>query len=178
MKHKKIQETFASLLYPHDIFEDDKMKTVQEFTCLMYGIPGCQSVNEARFILFNKMYGSKTRHEKFMKSLKGFDSTHILPCWKSLKQKILRTCYVNSMWLSATEPNCIKFNAVNNGWVLKDGHLKPTWFVGDATPVEVENVIQRNFQDKSADNEEDSDISSNEIDSSDDSESSPESDVE
>ncbi|GBP03222.1 hypothetical protein EVAR_39996_1 [Eumeta japonica] len=124
------------------------------------------------------MYGSKNTNEKFIKNIKGFDSTHILPCWESLKQKILRTIYVNSMWLNATEPNCIQFSAENNGWLIFDGSLKPTWFLGNATPLEVENIILGDSQDDSADNEEDSDVCSDEVDSSDDSESSLESDYE
>lgn len=178
IKHEKFQKVFASLINPYDITDDDKIDTVQEFTCLMYGIPKCRSVNEGRFIMFNKMYGSKNKNEKFIKNIKGFDSTHILPCWESLKQKILRTIYVNSMWLNATEPNCIQFSAENNGWVILDGSLKPTWFLGNATPLEVENIILDESQDDSADNEEDSDICSDEVDSSDDDESSLESDYE
>ena len=80
------------------------------------------------------------------------------------------------MWLNATEPNCVKFSAENNGWLILDGFLKPTWFVGDTTPIEIESVILCNSQDKSVDKEEDTDICSDKIDSSDDSESSEESD--
>ena len=72
------------------------------------------------------------------------------------------------MWLNAIEPNCIKFSAENNGWLILDGFLKPTLFVGDATPVEIESVILHNSQDESADKED-------KIDSSNDSESSEES---
>ncbi|GBP14947.1 hypothetical protein EVAR_6598_1 [Eumeta japonica] len=48
----------------------------------------------------------------------------------------------------------------------------------NATTLEVENIILGDSQDDSADNEEDSDVCSNEVDSSDDSESSLESDYE
>ena len=65
MKHQKIQEIFASLINPHDALQNVKKKTVQEFTCLMYGIPKYQDVNEARFIMFTKMYGSKNKNKKF-----------------------------------------------------------------------------------------------------------------
>ncbi|CAG4953971.1 unnamed protein product [Parnassius apollo] len=112
------------------------------------------------------MYASKQNNEKFMKRMKGFDSTHIPPCWKSLKQKLLRTIFVNSMWLNATEPNCIKFNAENNGWLLLDGVLKPTWFLGDSTPTQVESVLCDSTN-KSSDNDDDSDISNDKSDSSD-----------
>ncbi|GBP70298.1 hypothetical protein EVAR_52317_1 [Eumeta japonica] len=70
------------------------------------------------------------------------------------------------------------FSAENNGWLIFDGSLKPTWFLGNATPLEVENIILGDSQDDSADNEEDSDVCSDEVDSSDDSESSLESDYE
>ncbi|GBP87992.1 hypothetical protein EVAR_66203_1 [Eumeta japonica] len=50
--------------------------------------------------------------------------------------------------------------------------------LGNATPLEVENIILGDSQDDSADNEEDSDVCSDEVDSSDDSESSLESDYE
>ena len=65
---------------------------------------------------------------------------------KSLKQKMLRTIFVNSMWLNATEPDCIKFSAENNGWLLLDGFLKPTWFLGDSTPTQVECAMRVNEQ--------------------------------
>ncbi|GBP74619.1 hypothetical protein EVAR_98486_1 [Eumeta japonica] len=71
-----------------------------------------------------------------------------------------------------------EFSAENNGWLIFDGSLKPTWFLGNATPLEVENIILGDSQDDSADNEEDSDVCSDEVDSSDDSESSLESDYE
>lgn len=112
------------------------------------------------------MYASKQNNEKFMKIMKGFDSTHIPPCWKSLKQKLVRTIFVNPMWLNATEPNCIKFSAENNGWLLLDGFLKPTWFLGDSTPTQVESVLCDSTN-KSSDNVDDSDIYNDENESSD-----------
>lgn len=177
MKHPQIQKVFASLTNPNDIFEETKIDAVQEFTCLMYGLPKCQSINAARFLLFNKMYASKQKNEKFMKRIKGFDSTHIPPCWKSLKQKLLRTIFVNSMWLNATEPNCIKFSAENNGWLVLDGFLKPTWFLGDSTPTQVASVLCDSAN-KSSNNDDGSNICSDESDNSDDSlnESSDDSD--
>ncbi|CAB3249495.1 unnamed protein product [Arctia plantaginis] len=178
IKHPQIQQVFASLTDPSDIFDETKIDAVQEFTCLIYGLPKCQSVNAARVFLFNKMYASKQNNEKFMKRVQGFDSTHIPPCWKSLKQKLLRTIFVNSMWLNATESDCIKFSAENNGWLLLDGFLKPTWFQGDSTPAQVESVLC-DSKNKSSDNDDDSDIcNSDESDSSDNgvSESSDDSD--
>jgi hypothetical protein len=123
-KNLKIQQAFRSLTNPNDIFDEKKIEVVHEFTCLMYGIKNCQSVNVARFLMFSKMYATTRNNEKFMKNIKDFDSTHIPPCWKSFKQKLLRTIFVNSMWQNATEPDCIKFSAENCDWIL-DGFLKP-----------------------------------------------------
>lgn len=80
------------------------------------------------------------------------------------------------MWVNATESDCIKFNPENNGWLLLDGFLKPTWFLGDSTPTQVKSVLCASLN-KSSDNE-NSDISSDESDSCDDSvaESSDDSD--
>ncbi|XP_057654361.1 uncharacterized protein LOC130892772 [Diorhabda carinulata] len=108
----------------------------------MYALSKCQSVNAARFLLFNKMYASKQSNEKFMKRIKGLN-------WKSLK--LLRTIFVNSMWLlNATELDCIKFSPKNNCWLLFDGFLKPTWFLGDSTPTQVKSVLCDSM-DKSSD---------------------------
>ncbi|CAG5017448.1 unnamed protein product [Parnassius apollo] len=156
MLHEKIQQVFATLIDLNDIFDEDKIESVQEFTCRMYGMNNCQSVNTGRFIMFNKIYAAKENNEKFIKKIKGLDSTHILPCWKSLKQKMLRTIFVNYMWLNATEFDCLKFSAENNGWLFLDGFLKPTWFLGSSTPIQVENVLC-NSANKSSDDEEHSD---------------------
>ncbi|GBP30583.1 hypothetical protein EVAR_76124_1 [Eumeta japonica] len=68
-------------------------------------------------------------------------------------------------------------HAENNGWLIFDGS-ETNMVLGNATPLEVENIILGDSQDDSADNEEDSDVCSDEVDSSDDSESSLESDYE
>lgn len=157
IKHPQIQQVFASLKNPNDIFNETKIDAVQHFTCLMDGLPKCQSVNAARFLLFNKMYASKESSEKFMRIIKGFDSTHIPPSWKSLKEKLLRTIFVNSMWLNSTERDCIKFSGENKGWLLLDGFFKPTKFLGDSTPAQVENVLCDSTT-KPSDNNDDTDI--------------------
>lgn len=101
------------------------MTAVQEFTAKMYGANHCQSVNDARIRIFMKKYGAKEDNEQFLKKLKNFDSNFIPPCWISLLQKILRTIYVNSMWLNATDPTCAKLNPESYGWHF-DGFLKAT----------------------------------------------------
>lgn len=139
-KNETYQKIFASLTDEADIFIDEKMDVVQEFTALMYGIKHCTSVNDARYRIFQKNYSAKKDNEQFMKKIKSFDSNMIPPCWESLKQKILRTIYVNSMWLNATDSDCTKLRPENCGWFM-DGYLKPTGFVGDQTPLQVNDIL-------------------------------------
>ena len=89
-----------------------------------------------------KNYSAKEDGENFLKKIKGFDSNSIPPCWISLLQKILRTIFVNSMWLHATDPICMKLLPENCGWFL-DEFLKPVGFIGDHTPLKIEDIVER-----------------------------------
>ncbi|KAJ8721887.1 hypothetical protein PYW08_004289 [Mythimna loreyi] len=141
-KNEKYQTVFASLIDPADIFIDEKMKVVQEFTASMYGIKNCTSVNDARHRIFMKTYAAKEDGENFFKKIKGFDSNSIPPCWISLLQKILRTIFVNSMWLHATDPICMKLQPENCGWFF-DEFLKPVGFIGDHSPLKIQDIVER-----------------------------------
>ena len=140
-KRKDFQEIFASLMDPTDLLINEKTSSVQEFTALLYGIKNCFNINEARYMLFQKTYATCNNKEHFIKKIKGMDSNMMPPCWKSLKQKILRTIYVNSMWHYATNSSCVKLNPTDCGWFY-DICLKPTSFIGDATPLQVEDVLK------------------------------------
>lgn len=73
-----------------DEFEHEKLEMEQEFTALMYGIKNCA------WMLPGIWYFLKTTKniEKFMKNVKGFDSTQTPPCWKLIKQKMLPTFFL------------------------------------------------------------------------------------
>ena len=116
------------------------MEILQEYTCKIYGI-SCNNVNDARLLMFQNRFTSTSVAEYFMKNVKRFDSTQLPPCWKSLKQKVLRTIYVNSMWQNATEANCINFSPEQCGWTVNDNKIKPLWFEGDPTPLLVEDIV-------------------------------------
>lgn len=141
-KNETYQNVFASLLDETDILLNEKMNVVQEFTANMYGIKHCTSVNDARYRIFSLNYSAKEDSEQFLKTVKSFNSNTIPPCWSSLSQKILRTIYVNSMWLHATEPNCVKLRPENCGWFVDNNHLKPIFFVGDQTPLKIDDILE------------------------------------
>ena len=70
----------------------------------MYGIKNCTNINNARCILFQKLFSSDSEEELFLKKVKKFNLNIIPPCAKSLTEKILRMSY---MWQNATDLVCI-----------------------------------------------------------------------
>ncbi|XP_045479783.1 uncharacterized protein LOC123684536 [Harmonia axyridis] len=58
------------------------------------------------------------------------------------------------MWLNATDPICVKLQPENCGWFL-DEYLKPVGFIGDHTPLKIEDIVERT-ETESDDDEEDS----------------------
>ena len=61
--------------------------------------------------------------------VKGLDSSNIPPCWKSLRQKVLRTTFATLMWLNGTTSLCAFSKLEKYGWDLNET-LKPTYFNG------------------------------------------------
>ncbi|CAH1099619.1 unnamed protein product [Psylliodes chrysocephalus] len=104
--------------------------------------------------------------KKKKKKKKSFDSNIMPPCWSSLMQKILRTIYVNSMWLHVTDSDCIKLRPENCSCLLENSYLKPIGFVGDQTPLKINNDIVQMTENV---NEEESSESEDLNDASDDS---------
>lgn len=80
------------------------------------------------------------------------------PCWISLQEKILRTIFVNSMWLHATDPQCFKLQPENCG-LFVDDYLKPTGFIWDQTPLTVQDIAEMTEEENSDECSELEDIS-------------------
>lgn len=79
-------------------------------------------------------------NDVFLKKVKGFDSSLIPPCFRSLEQKVLRTIFVTSMWQNATLPECSILSAEEYGWEMGDT-LKPRWYRGQPTPLLVDDIL-------------------------------------
>lgn len=139
-KNPQAQQVFADLNKIEEIYNFKSMDILQEYTCRLYGI-SCINVNDARLLIFQDKFKSTSVAEYFMKNIRKFDSTQIPPCWKSLKQKILRTIYVTSMWQNATEANNLKFAPEQCGWEVNDNKIEPLWFEGEPTPLLVEEIV-------------------------------------
>lgn len=124
-------ELFSNLNSPDDILNVQKVEILQKFTAELYGFKNCKNINTVPLDIFHKLYTKKQGSSNFFTKIKNFDPSLIPPCFKSLKQKILRSIFVTSMWQNATEKNCIKMNAENCGWKIVNGNLEPFWFEGE-----------------------------------------------
>lgn len=116
------------------------MEIIQEFASMLYDQKTCKSVDLARLFIFQKLFADTSAAEFFCKGVKSFDSSTIPPCWKSLKQKLLRTIYINSMWQNATKQECIILDINQCGWEKTDDTIKPIWFGGDPTPLTIDDI--------------------------------------
>lgn len=119
-KNDHLLNVFASLKDITDLENENTIDTLQEFTSQMYSIKNCKRVDSARFEIFQKLYSGNELNDVFLKKVRGFDSNLIPPCYRSLKQKFLRTIYVTSMWLNATSPNCVTFSFEEYGWEMRE----------------------------------------------------------
>ena len=88
--------------------------------------------------IFQKQYSSKTQTESLINKVKGFDSSSITPRFQSLKEKILRTMYVTSMWKNATDPKCALISP--EVWGMKT-KLESFWFYFNPTPLMVDDIV-------------------------------------
>lgn len=82
-----------------------------------------------------------------MKKVKGFDSSLIPPCFRSLEQKILLTIFVTSMWQNATSENCTALHFEEYGWEMAE-KLKPRWFRGQPTPLVVDDILSLSYDEE------------------------------
>uniref|UniRef100_A0A1Y1M5W5 Uncharacterized protein n=1 Tax=Photinus pyralis TaxID=7054 RepID=A0A1Y1M5W5_PHOPY len=109
----------------------------------MYSVKKCNTVDTARSNISHKIFSTRKDSEKLVKKIRGFDSCTIPPCFKLLKQKILRTIFVIAMMKNAAEKQCITLDPPKCGWEMKD-ILEPFWFEDDATPLSVDDILKNN----------------------------------
>ena len=59
--------------------------------------------------------------EKFKKNLMGLNPYNFPPSSRELRQQILRTIYIASVWNNAFQRNPSDLNPLDFGWCMKDG---------------------------------------------------------
>ena len=99
----KFLDTFSNLgVSSAETLEAD----LEEYVALLYGIK-CKSVNEARYILFDR---------KFTKQNKITDVSLLPPCQHTLRLHILRSNFIAREWRSAVLCSYEAGNIADNGW--------------------------------------------------------------
>ncbi|CAG5100353.1 Protein of unknown function, partial [Cotesia congregata] len=76
-------------------------------------------------------------NEPYEKRFKNYDTSNLLPCKAELKQQILRTQYITSIWQNAHLRFPSTLAPTRNGWDLQDGKFEFYWFEGDCMPLSI-----------------------------------------
>lgn len=100
-----------------------------------------ESVDEARFILFNKAYTFKDANDVFKIDAKNVDASNLPPCKAELKKQLQRNAYISNIWRNAHEKEPTQMSAVENGWLEIDGRYDFDWYEGSQLPNFISDVL-------------------------------------
>ena len=173
MNEKSFTNAFATLGNSGDI-SDLTAKEIERFTCTLYGMSKLNSINDVRYALFQQKYAPK-RNKTPLEKIQGINPSSMPPCHAVLRNKLLRTNYVASLWKNANKPKPVTLNAEQHGWVVENGKYSINWFQCSQLPPSIVNIIsEENVQLVNSDEEplmdEAANYSSDEFDSDDDDE--------
>ncbi|XP_055307994.1 uncharacterized protein LOC129572103 [Sitodiplosis mosellana] len=132
-KHPQFQRTFANVGNGDNLRETD-LDSLAEFTCQLYGT-NSKDVDEARFILFQKGFGSKNN---FNFTEKGVDFKNLPPCKSVIRKKIERTNYMAQM-VKQSEQNYLEIPS--DGWFINEmNELELDYYSGSPFPTSITNM--------------------------------------
>ena len=90
-------------------------------------------VNDAQYDMFKQRYAPKSMLEPLEK-LRAADSIHLPPSYRVVLEKVKRTNYVTTIWITAHLPNPTNdLDPEECGWTLQDG-LDMAQFEGQQMP--------------------------------------------
>ena len=81
---------------------------LEEFVCVIYGIPNETNVNNARFSIFINIYSTQNK-EAPMNRIKSTDPSCLPSCKDALQQKIKKTNYVAHVWNNDKHSNSVEY---------------------------------------------------------------------
>ena len=135
-KGKDAQQAFASIA-EDDLCDGKIVVEIEKFTCKLYGTNRLASVEE----IFLREYETKNLNKSLTK-IKKLGATTLPPCSKVLHNKILRTKFVSSVWVSATLSYPPQMDPESFGWKLVNGSYQKSWLDGEESP-KVYTVLPR-----------------------------------
>ena len=104
------------------------------------------SADKARCQIFYDNYAMKKKSSKenFKKNFMVLNPYNFPPSSRELRQQILRTIYIASVWSNAFQPNPSDLNQLDFGWCMKDGLMSCKWFDGNEIPEKVFDIVKEN----------------------------------
>lgn len=115
---------------------------LEKFVCEIYGFKNLTDINTARFEKFCSTYKANNPDEPFEKRFKNYDASNLPPCKAELKQQLLRTQYITSIWRNAHLRFPSTLAPTRNGWDLQNGKFEFYWFEGDCMPPSVIDALK------------------------------------
>ncbi|KAK3868822.1 hypothetical protein Pcinc_025860 [Petrolisthes cinctipes] len=101
----------------------------------MYGHPQLNDLNEARYVIFNKMTGS-VNNINSLANVKRINCALLPPCTNTLQKKIQRVQYLRTLWHHADMRNPSDgIDPTSFGWKKESTEFAPEWFDGSSVPL-------------------------------------------
>lgn len=118
---------------------------IEKFICQIYRIK-TDNVNEARYYKFISTYSSKDENEPFNKKYLNYDASNLPPCQSELKQQLLRTQYITSIWRNANLKSPTTLKPEDYGWIIEEDRYSFKWQEGNVVPSSIYDVLLKSSQ--------------------------------
>lgn len=147
-KSGKFQDAFIKM--GHNMFVGDPLlmeqtfNVLQEYVCVLYNVKARKTVNEARCIIFERIFTPKSSNEAFKKTAMKLEATSFPPCFRELEQHLKRSTYIAQIWCNAYKQVPSTLFPINYGWVVNDGRYDFDWFHGEECPQKVCDITEPN----------------------------------
>ena len=128
-KDRDAQQAFANIA-ENDLSDGKIVAEIEKFTCKLYDTKRLTSEDESRLKIFLRKYETKNL-SKSPRKIKKLDANTQSPCSKVLHNKILRTKFLSSVWVSATLSSPPQIDPESFGWKLVNGLYQISWFDGE-----------------------------------------------
>lgn len=116
---------------------EQTFNVLQEYVCVLYNVKARKTVNEARCIIFDRIYTPKSSNEAFKKTTTKLEATSFPPCYRELKQHMMRSTYIAQIWCNAHKQIPSTLLPIRYGWILNDGPYDFDWFHSEECPQKV-----------------------------------------
>ncbi|XP_045763981.1 uncharacterized protein LOC123866444 [Maniola jurtina] len=121
---------------------EQTFNVLQEYVCVLYNVKARKTVNEARCIIFDRIYTPKSCNEAFKKKAMKLEATSFPPCFRELKQHMKRSTYIAQIWCNAYKQIPSTLLPIRYGWMFNDGRYDFDWFHGEECPQKVSDITE------------------------------------